>query len=320
MHAPRPEFDAVCVGLNVVDILVRLPATVTRGGKHEVSDLVVMGGAPAGNAACVLAALGARTAFLGHFGHNTLSAVAREDFARCGVLPDYYLDTPSARPGVAAVEIDPANGDRTVFYNLADYRWLAAADLPPDFGRRTRLVLCDGYDAVGAEAALLAARDAGAHRVLDLEAGDPVVLRRLLALATDAILPLAGATLLTGLTDPATALRALQSLTTAQLVITDGTRGSWAILPSGEVLHQACFPVVAVDTTGCGDAFHGAYSFALLQGWSLTSRLEFASWVASRVALQLGGRAQLPSRATLRATDRSVFSPALQFSLARILA
>lgn len=313
--AAAPDFDAVCVGLNVVDLLVRLPAAVTRGAKHEVPELALTGGGPASNAACVLAALGARTGFLARFGPDTLSLVARAEFTRLGVREDFFLADPAARPAVAAVEIDPSGGERTIFYNLADYAWLRPADIPSDLGRRARLVLCDGYDAAGAEAALLAARAGGAHRVLDLENGEPAALLRLLALGTDAILPLAAARALGGADTPAEALRALATRTPAQLVVTDGPRGSWALTAEG-VHHQPCFPVAAADTTGCGDSFHGAYAFALLQGWTLPLRLEFAAWVASRVALALGGRGpHLPTRAALRAADPSVFSPSLQRAL-----
>ena len=74
----QDEFDAVCSGLNLVDVLVRCTVPVTRGEKHLTEELVIQGGAPAGNAASVIASLGARTAFFGFFGENTLSRAARD--------------------------------------------------------------------------------------------------------------------------------------------------------------------------------------------------------------------------------------------------
>ena len=56
--------DVLVTGLNIVDILVRLPEKVQSGEKHEVRDLLIQGGAPAGNAACLLASLGWRTGFI----------------------------------------------------------------------------------------------------------------------------------------------------------------------------------------------------------------------------------------------------------------
>jgi sugar/nucleoside kinase (ribokinase family) len=255
-----------------------------------------------------------RTGFLAHFGRDILSQVARDELTQRGVQADFFIDTSEASPGVAAVEID-ANGERTVFYNLNGYRRISAADVPSDLGARTRLVLVDGYETEGALAVLEQARAAGIHSVLDLETGDPAMLRRLLALGTEAILPLAGAQHLSGKTAAADVLRELALLTSARLIVTDGARGSWALASDG-VIHQPAFGIDAVDTTGCGDAYHGAYAYALLAGWSLPQRMEFAAYVASRVALNLGGRSALPTWETLRKEDHSRFSAGLRECLA----
>ena len=97
--------------------------------------------------------------------------------------------------------------------------------------------------------------------------------------------------------------------------MTDGAEGSWALTPTG-VLHQPAFAVPVVDTTGCGDVFHGAYAAGVLGGLTLSCCMEFAAWAAAQVALGLGGRNHLPSRESLRRMDRSVFSPELQLGLA----
>ena len=50
------------------------------------------------------------------------------------------------------------------------------------------------------------------------------------------------------------------------------------------------WPVEAVDTTGAGDTFHGAYIFGLLKGWGLAERLKFASAVAAIKCTRLGAQ------------------------------
>jgi len=96
--------------------------------------------------------------------------------------------------------------------------------------------------------------------------------------------------------------------------VTDGVHGSWALTGDG-VLYQSAFAVAAVDTTGCGDAFHGAYGAGILGGLALRGRMELAAWVAAQVACGLGGLNHLPTRDVLRHTDWSVFSSELRAGL-----
>ena len=310
MTSPR-QLDVLVTGLNIVDILVRLPEKVHHGEKHEVRDLLVQGGAPAGNAASLIASLGWRTGFIARMGDNTLTDIARVELTRHGVLDDFFIHDPEASPGVALVEIDPRNGDRTVFYTLNGYHSLTRADIPSAAVKHAKLILVDGYQTEAALAMLEAAQGTNCRSVIDVEAGEPEVLRRLIELATDAILPLGAAQRLSGETEPSAVLKTLSAWTRAQLIITDGVNGSWALVDDN-VIHQPSFKVNAVDTTGCGDAYHGAYASALLDGLPLQLRMEFASWVAAQVALKLGGRSNFPTRDSIRRADLSLLSPDLK--------
>ena len=55
--------------------------------------------------------------------------------------------------------------------------------------------------------------------------------------------------------------------------------------------------VEVVDTTGAGDAFHGAYALAVGEGQDSSAAARFASAVAALKCTKLGGRAGLPTRA-----------------------
>ena len=307
---PR-KYDAVVVGLNVVDILFELPGHVVEGEKHEVQRLLIQGGAPAGNAACGLASMGWKTGFIGKLGDNLLSTISREELRKHDVCTDLLMETTGAQPAVAVVAIDPSDGERTVYYSLNGYEMLTKTDIPADTVKNARLVLVDGYETEGALETLRIAKEHGIRSVLDIETGDRDLMREAMRLGSDTILPLNGARKLTGCATPGDALRELASWTDGLVLITDGTNGSWAH-DAGTILHQPMIGGTAVDTTGCGDAYHAGYASALLDDLPLKMRMEFAALFAAQVAMQFGGRTNLPTRTSLKNEDLSEISPELR--------
>jgi ribokinase len=93
----------------------------------------------------------------------------------------------------------------------------------------------------------------------------------------------------------------------ANLVVTLGSAGSIAAL--GDQVHRvAPVSVDAVDTTGAGDAFVGAFSAALNEGHPPLGAARFASEVAAAATLAVGAQAgmpvrKVPKRDSLRAQD-----------------
>ena len=77
-------------------------------------------------------------------------------------------------------------------------------------------------------------------------------------------------------------------------IITCGAEGAYYADESGEG-HVDAFPVEAVDTTGAGDVFHGAFAFALAQGWGLRDVIAFASAVSAIKCTKVGGRTGIPT-------------------------
>ncbi len=78
-------------------------------------------------------------------------------------------------------------------------------------------------------------------------------------------------------------------------------RGGFAALDDSGLTARGGFRVPVVDTTGCGDVFHAAYLFGLLEGWPLAERLDFANAAAALKCRELGGRAGIPTLEELEA-------------------
>ncbi len=80
------------------------------------------------------------------------------------------------------------------------------------------------------------------------------------------------------------------------VVITEGTKGSWVYPREGRSFHQPAYLLPdVVDTTGCGDSYHGAFLFGLLKELDLEKTASLASAVAALNTQRLGGRAGLPT-------------------------
>jgi sugar/nucleoside kinase (ribokinase family) len=307
---PEPQHEVIAAGINVVDILARPPAGVLPGGKYPTDELEIQGGGPASTAACVMAAFGFRCAFVARLGMDAISQLSRMQFRSAGISEDFVIESPDERAGISVVQIDRESGERTICYSLKNYGWLRDEDIPRAAIAKARLVLVDGYDPAATLAMLEAAKSCGCPSIVDLEHGDTAFLHTCIGLATEVILPLHTARAATGKEEPEEVLRSLQSLGDGRMIVTDGARGSWAMTEQG-VIHHPAFQVEVLDTNGCGDAYHGGYGVGLLCGWPLELRMEFAAWVASRVAMKLGGRAGIPDR-KMAWECRHLFSPRLQ--------
>lgn len=70
------------------------------------------------------------------------------------------------------------------------------------------------------------------------------------------------------------------------------TLGSGGVLAwDGERFHRAAaFQVPVIDTTGAGDIFHAGFIYALLKGWPVSRRLDFACAAAALNCTARGAR------------------------------
>src|SRR5206468_11017982 len=101
---------------------------------------------------------------------------------------------------------------------------------------------------------------------------------------------------LTGKRSPEHAVRALAGAGHEVVVVTCGEKGYWYMNQGLHApKHQRAFKVKAVDTTGCGDVFHGAYAFGLARNLPLEERLELASAAAALKASRGAGPDGIPS-------------------------
>src|SRR5262249_46494663 len=201
-----------------------------------------------------------------------LDALRRE-----GIDLSHLVRRAEARPIRATVIVDERLRTRTIFYDLAGAGG-ADPELPAAEGIRSpRVLFLDRFGVEGMARAAHVARAAGIPVVADLEGDAAPGFIELLGLADHVILSRDFAEHLTGQADPAGAVGALWTGKRQAAVVTCGADGCWYRgAGQGQPRHQPAFAVRAVDTTGCGDVFHGAYAAALARGEGLAERIRLA--------------------------------------------
>jgi sulfofructose kinase len=105
----------------------------------------------------------------------------------------------------------------------------------------------------------------------------------------------------TGERDPAMAVRGLYSPAHQACVVTGGDQGCWYMTraSAGTVYHRPACRVPVIDTTGCGDVFHGAYAACIAAGEGIERAVAVATAAAALKATQPGGRRGIPDRPTV---------------------
>jgi sulfofructose kinase len=154
-------------------------------------------------------------------------------------------------------------------------------------------VLADPRWPEGAVALFTAARALGIPTVLDGDVADAEIFKRLLPLTDHAVFSEPALAAFAG-TAGDEALAKLVRFGCRVVAVTRGHDGvSW--VENGGLHRQPAYSVDAVDTTGAGDVFHGAYAFALGAGLATGDAMRFAAATAAMKCLHAGGRAGIPS-------------------------
>ena len=302
--------DVLGIGVVAVDDLIFLQQFPSPDSKASVLRRERHPGGLTGTALVAARRMGASSAYAGTLGDDELSRFILDSLAAEGVSTERVLRREGARPYHSTILIDTTTKTRTILFDSHGVVGPDPDHLPEKEILSAGVLFVDHLGLAGVVRAARLARGAGIPVVADLEASDGPLFGELLALVDHLILPWDVATALTGASSgPATArglweipvdpgAGAARAGARSAVVVTRGTEGSWCVSAErpGKVFHQPSFRVETVDTTGCGDVFHGAYAAALREGLPVEERLRFAAAVAALKATRVGGQKGIPSR------------------------
>lgn len=286
-------------GAVAVDDLVFLERFPQPEEKVAIISQQRQGGGLVGTALVAASRMGVDTAYCGVFGNDAFSEFSRQAFLDEGVDISLLQFEDEASPFHSLVLVDQSNQQRTILY---DQHGIIEPEITPEVAtaiQKAGAVMVDHTVLDIVSRIIVIAKEAGVPVVADIERFSdprlPVILKQLDHL----LISERTAAKLSGKSTPQEMLLALSSHEPACCVVTVGDQGCWWKVHQGEVKHMPAFHVPVVDTTGCGDVFHGVYLACLCIGFDVETCLLYATAAAGMKAAIPGGRAGAPTRAEL---------------------
>jgi sulfofructose kinase len=288
------SIDVLGLGSVTVDFVGTVKAWPGKGVKKMLDSFTICDGGLVGTALVASARLGGKVAFVGKLGQSEMARRALEALRRESVDTSFVLRTEDAEPIVAFILTDSTDGQRNIFWTRQNVQYPMPWEFPDkNWFRRTTLLLIDFESGLAGIEAAKTAKQHNIPVVIDVERDEPHIAEAM-SVSSHIIVSEEFASGYTGSSNVAGMLAALRSDPEQVVIVTRGEKGCVGSSNEGD-FELTAFDVNVVDTTGCGDTFHGAFALAIARGQPVVSAARFASGAAALCATQLGGRAGIPT-------------------------
>lgn len=290
----------ICVGHAALDYVYRIEAFPPEPTKVRSLEHLESGGGMAANAAAAIARLGGKVELWSRTGGDSAGERIHKFLKADGVDIEFVRTFEHARSSTSAVIVDKA-GERLIIGERDHAMPLDSSWLPLDRIAGAAAVLSDLRWLEGTRDAFAEARAQGVPTLLDADLGGGVgaMLAEFLALTDYAIFSGPALDMFAPDMDERAQLEKVLALGVRHAGVTRGAEGYSWLAKNGTSGKQPAFAAEVVDTTGAGDAFHGAYAWALADGRSAQECARIAAATAALKCRRLGARAGLPTRAEL---------------------
>ncbi|MCK5897582.1 MAG: (2Fe-2S)-binding protein [Methylococcales bacterium] len=286
---PSKNVDVLCLGHACYDLAFSVDHHPKADEKMTADFLVECGGGPAANAAVMVARLGLKAAFAGYLGNDIQGECHYQELMGRDV--NIALVKRGESPTPISTILAKPNGDRALINYTGATQPLRAGSI--DFlSLRPKVVLFDGHQPHESLALLEQIQDKNIPTVLDagsMNEGTKLLMDKVDYLICSEKFALQHSHSIHE------ALKSLSKLSPA-VVITLGSRGLvWQ--RGDESGRLTSYEVNVVDSTGAGDAFHGAFAAALSLKMKWIPSLTYASAAGALCCTGMGARLGLPTKA-----------------------
>jgi sulfofructose kinase len=289
----RERIQIIGLGQACVDYLGMVPSYPQEDCKVELVDLFIRCGGPASTALVTLSRLGIMTSFLGSISNDPFGVKIIDNLKQEKVDVSLLRIIPGHTSQFAFIVVTERDGKRTILWHRGSVPHLRAEDVDLRCFPNARILHVDSLMIDASVEAAKQAKAVGMTVIMDggtMRKGtkDLVGLVDILIASETFATPL-----VSNEASYEAALYALRDLGPQQVVITLGVDGSIGLNDQG-IVRQEAFPVNAVDTTGAGDVYHGAYIYGVLQGWEMRECMRFAAATAALKCREIGAQSGIP--------------------------
>lgn len=290
------------VGAAVLDHLNLIESYPDEDGSTHITQIISQGGGACATAVVAAKRLGMHGQMIASVGDDETGKKILEGLDMEGIDTTMIEVVPGGISPHSEIMVNPQTGTRTKF--------VCSNTLPPiewnqdqiDLIRNSDILHVDGTRYDNAMAAIEIAKQNNIPVSVDgchMET-DKALNRKMAEMADILIMNARYPKLVANTETTEDALAFFASHGPKVVISTQGTRGCLAWIND----HVEVFPaysVKAVDSTGAGDVFHGAFIAAYMQGYNVPQAVRYASIAAALKCTQVGGRAGIP-------TDREIVS------------
>jgi sulfofructose kinase len=289
----------ICIGHSALDRVYRVASLPSGAGKFRAIEHIESGGGMAANAAAAIAKLGGKVELWSRVGDDDVGRLIRNGLKAAGVDVRYVQTFEDGRSSNAVVIVD-GSGERIVIGARDVTMPTGTSWLPLERIAGAALVMADLRWVEAVRVVFERAREAGVPTLLDADLGGRDSLNDILALTDYAMFSHAALDEFLPGMDRRQQLDRVMLMGPRHSGVTLGEEGYVWRDPFGGGA-AAGFEVPVADTTGAGDAFHGAFALMLGEQRSIQECARIANAVAALKCRRLGARAGLPTRAELEA-------------------
>ncbi len=281
----------------ILDVAVRSHGPL-QIGSDVTGAISYQGGGSAANVAAWLGSLGANVRFAGAIGRDLAGNTLALELASYGV--ETFLTEKDDPTGTILLFLDD-RGERTMVTSRGANLQVVPSDIPDEFFDGLQHMHLTGYSFFGSQelastTITLLAKIRERDIPFSVDPSSYALLKefgaeRFLHLTAEAslIFPnLDEGMVLTGEVEPEAVAKRLSEMYPC-VIMTMGSEGC-LVANRGFLSHVPTKPVLAVDTTGAGDAFAAGYLYASLQGASVLESAEAGNDVGGNCVLHYGGR------------------------------